>query len=59
MFELKMEVMMLRKGRKKDCKDRSEIDLTGSGIEFTKDSENVGASTSFLPQLQSVRQAAK
>lgn len=68
-FELKMELMVLRsegrltKGAKRYVsKDRSEPDIssiTASRNEFTKDSENVAVSCSFLPRLPGVRGVAK
>jgi len=69
-FQLRMEVMMLREGGGKKKKpeksmeksamekDKSEIDISSvnaSGNEYTKDSENIGnASVSFLPTVRGV-----
>ena len=55
-----MEIMLLRKGSKMTSArtgDKSEADISGN--DNTKDSENVAASYSFLPQLPSGRQLAK
>ncbi len=51
---------MLRKGSKATSArtgDKSEADISGN--DNTKDSENVAASYSFLPQLASARQQSK
>eukprot|EP00831_Metopus_contortus_P058056 TRINITY_DN5030_c0_g1_i1.p1 TRINITY_DN5030_c0_g1~~TRINITY_DN5030_c0_g1_i1.p1 ORF type:complete len:170 (-),score=40.29 TRINITY_DN5030_c0_g1_i1:81-590(-) len=59
-FQLKMEIMTLKKGALKVSKrnpNKSEIDTSHN--DHTKDSENVAASYSFLPQLGSGRSFSK
>eukprot|EP01022_Parablepharisma_sp_SALTPOND_P016958 TRINITY_DN2606_c0_g1_i1.p1 TRINITY_DN2606_c0_g1~~TRINITY_DN2606_c0_g1_i1.p1 ORF type:complete len:1351 (+),score=211.78 TRINITY_DN2606_c0_g1_i1:263-4315(+) len=65
-FQLKMEVAMLRNENKKTKKtmvEKSDVDISSINIsanENTKDSENIGGvSYSFLPQLPSVRGISK
>ena len=54
LFQLKMEIMMLKKGESQIVSarnlEKSQVDAS-SGVDNTKDSENVNSSHAGLPQL--------